>query len=1079
MNRKVIFCFLVGFLLFLGYESADALEDWDNMGVYGGQTAEIVFDAFNGLVYSRIITPAGIYKADIGAGGWIKLDSFPNPSEAAAMGVTQTNGYIFVATSGYLYYSTNKGANWNAISDVNNGSAICVTSGNVLYVGATDPANPSLLNILKSEDYGATWSAILDSGLSISSFQSIAVSADGNTLWATIPNSGTVYRFTQSGGTWTQASFDLTATVTSFVSNNVAMIPNDSSKVYFAGTKNESLRLIKTTNGTQITPTFSKVVSVLSGNDSSKAYLNENTATIYLGAKESSDGGTSWDDLPDPTGGSSNLYVIGLHPTDDDIIYTRTDWGLACSEDVGTSFQEINNGMNAVLMFGAIQHPTNSSILIAVSESGITRSTDSGATWSFVHFGSFRSIATDSTGAYIYAGDTSGDVFVSADNGVTWTTTGLGIKVAAELGTARVHKLFVDPVNENIIYAALATYTYTDGKLYKGTRAGGGSHSWTGILSSIPAASVHAYDNSGTAVILVGYGDKRGNTGTKGLKRSINAGGSFVDVSDLDGFIPYCIKADPNNDLNLFIGTGHIRTSSETDQSGTVFKSTDGGANWTNTQPNNGNVGMFRDIAVDPDNSSKVYAACRNVIYQSVDAGSNWEKFYESAAGERFYVLFMFAGVGDLSDYSLITGTEEGFFLWGASKTWYFAEGYTGGDFVSYLLIENPTSAQANVTATYYKTNGTTVEEIYPIAAGTRKTVGLNGISELENSEFATKLVSDKSVIAERAVYWNDGKTGHSTIGLTDLSTIWYLAEGSTANDFQEYLVLGNPSTSTANIAVKSYGTSGLLDTYTTTLEGQRRKTINLNVQVADQASVSSIIEADIPIVAERVMYKDNFGKGHCSSAVTSISEEWFFAEGSNVNYTTWFVVFNPNSTAATVTASFSTIAGVTVAESFTVPAYSRYTLDSSAVAGVSDTHFSTKISCDGNQILAERSMYWGTDGHCTIGCKTLTTKWYFAEGSTQQDKNYNTWICLYNPAAADTADATVAITYYKQDSTSVTGTYTVEAHSRANVKVNDVSGLEDVTGVAMFISSDLPIAAERAMYFENSGGHVTRGYSG
>ena len=63
---------------------------------------------------------------------------------------------------------------------------------------------------------------------------------------------------------------------------------------------------------------------------------------------------------------------------------------------------------------------------------------------------------------------------------------------------------------------------------------------------------------------------------------------------------------------------------------------------------------------------------------------------------------------------------------WGlttSSTTWYLAEGYTGGGFETYILIQNPTTQAATVNLTYMLQGGGTIEKTVNVPANSRYTV--------------------------------------------------------------------------------------------------------------------------------------------------------------------------------------------------------------------------------------------------------------------------------------------------------------------------------------------------------------------
>ena len=101
--------------------------------------------------------------------------------------------------------------------------------------------------------------------------------------------------------------------------------------------------------------------------------------------------------------------------------------------------------------------------------------------------------------------------------------------------------------------------------------------------------------------------------------------------------------------------------------------------------------------------------------------------------------------------------------------------------------------------------------------------------------------------------------------------------------------------------------------------------------------------------------------------------------------------------------------------------------------------------------------------GHCNIGVIVPGTTWYFAEGSTQG--SFDTWILLSNPNGSS---ADVVVTFYNSNGTTVVKNITMDKNSRDSINVNIVAGMTD-RGFSTKVTSDLPIMAERAMYWDTA----------
>ncbi len=93
---------------------------------------------------------------------------------------------------------------------------------------------------------------------------------------------------------------------------------------------------------------------------------------------------------------------------------------------------------------------------------------------------------------------------------------------------------------------------------------------------------------------------------------------------------------------------------------------------------------------------------------------------------------------------------------------WVLAEGRVGGalGYQTYILLANPTSTAANVTVTYLKADGTTVNKNYVVPATSRYNVWVNvQAPELIDESFGALVTSTNGVdiFVERSLYWNSG----------------------------------------------------------------------------------------------------------------------------------------------------------------------------------------------------------------------------------------------------------------------------------------------------------------------------------
>lgn len=120
------------------------------------------------------------------------------------------------------------------------------------------------------------------------------------------------------------------------------------------------------------------------------------------------------------------------------------------------------------------------------------------------------------------------------------------------------------------------------------------------------------------------------------------------------------IVIDPMNPSTIYIGTGD-RDASDAPGQG-VFKSTDGGQNWVQSNSGMGNA-IVGCMLIDPANPQVLIAGCSSGVYKSIDGGATWQ--YK--AGGFFKDLTFKPG-----NTNIIYGTYSGIFVRSTDKgeTW-------------------------------------------------------------------------------------------------------------------------------------------------------------------------------------------------------------------------------------------------------------------------------------------------------------------------------------------------------------------------------------------------------------------------
>ncbi|MBU4193794.1 MAG: S8 family serine peptidase, partial [Actinobacteria bacterium] len=294
----------------------------------------------------------------------------------------------------------------------------------------------------------------------------------------------------------------------------------------------------------------------------------------------------------------------------------------------------------------------------------------------------------------------------------------------------------------------------------------------------------------------------------------------------------------------------------------------------------------------------------------------------------------------------------------------------------------------------------------------------------------------------------------------------WYLAEGSTAYGFEEFVLIQNPGDVQANCEITFMTPGGALAPYPVAAPPDSRVTVTVN-DVAPDTDVSAMIEADQDVICERSMYWGGRLEGTDCIGVQSPSYAWYLAEGTtDYGFETFLLIQNPSSRTAVVNVTYMTPGGPVEKSPFSIPANSRYSINVSDDLPGEEMSFEVVAN---RRVIAERSMYWDgkRGGHDSIGTNSPAREWYLGEGST--DWGYDEYILLENPGDAA---ANVDITYMTPEGPDPQPAVSVPAGSRVTVHVNDELPDRDVSAK---VTADRGIVVERAMYWNNGtgkGGH-------
>jgi hypothetical protein len=296
---------------------------------------------------------------------------------------------------------------------------------------------------------------------------------------------------------------------------------------------------------------------------------------------------------------------------------------------------------------------------------------------------------------------------------------------------------------------------------------------------------------------------------------------------------------------------------------------------------------------------------------------------------------------------------------------------------------------------------------------------------------------------------------------------VYYLAEGSTGAFFDLDILIANPNDTAVPATVTFLKETGTPISLDLTLAPSSRMTIPVDqIPGLESTAVSTVVtsKSGLPLVVERTMWWDKTHYGsHTEKATAGAANTWFFAEGSQGFFSTYFLLVNPQDTMNTAHVTYLREGETALARDYTLPPQARVTIDAGADPELKNRSFGAEIQFD-RPGGAERAMYFGPNfagGTDSAGVTAPSTDWFLAEGAT--GSFFTTFLLLANPGLDD---ATATLTYLPSNGVPVVRTHVVPATRRVTLNIADEApSLADAV-VATKVSATAPILVERSQYW-------------
>lgn len=236
-------------------------------------------------------------------------------------------------------------------------------------------------------------------------------------------------------------------------------------------------------------------------------------------------------------------------------------------------------------------------------------------------------------------------------------------------------------------------------------------------------------------------------------------------------------------------------------------------------------------------------------------------------------------------DYRGIKGGHCSSAITRTSQDLYLAEGYTGNNFDTWILLANPNQQAAQVQIDYLVQDGQNVSEQRTVPAMSRLTI--NAREKVNDKSFGVniKSLNGVGIVAERSMYFNYNgmEDGHCSAAVDHPSQTLAMAEGYTGGKFDTWLLLANPNQDAAKAHLTFAKEDGSQVEMDVNIGGRSRMSLRINaIKGLESTSFATKVDSDKPLLAERSMYFwfKNWSGGTNCQADEGPTQYRFFAEG-------------------------------------------------------------------------------------------------------------------------------------------------------------------------------------------------------
>ena len=323
-----------------------------------------------------------------------------------------------------------------------------------------------------------------------------------------------------------------------------------------------------------------------------------------------------------PYGGT--VTGIAVDPFDSSVVLAASSNGLFKSEDGGSTWYASLRGLRTVGARAVAFDPSIQGVVVATTADGVYRSTDSGDSWvlsDYQVWGSEIVVGTAPKSA-IYISDSTAQIFVSTDHGLTWSRT--------YYEDASFSGIATSPTHSNVVYASAYQTGDRPPILVSSTNNG---VDWT--TRPAPGFSMITVDPTDSETI---YG-----TSDQWIKRSTDGGDTWETIFEMpdeyeqgDGRFGDIATASDGR-----VYASGLRYGSSSARHTVLFASDANGENWTHKVSFRGTDWHMREeIEIDPNDPDVVYLApWEHGLYKTTDGGESFSPIIQGLMAAPVHAL--------------------------------------------------------------------------------------------------------------------------------------------------------------------------------------------------------------------------------------------------------------------------------------------------------------------------------------------------------------------------------------------------------------------------------------------------------